>query len=88
MANFDIKIKKKIGGVVEQTEFLEVFGLNYPAVKSYGGPIKMKKAQIIHSDPIKAAEHINKIAANPKEWWFNKKTVEAKKKFYNLPGSN
>lgn len=42
----DIKIIKKIGGVVEQTELLEGFGLNYPAVKSYGGPIKMKKAQI------------------------------------------
>lgn len=42
----DIKIIKKIGGVVEQTELLEGFGLNYPAVKSYGGPIKIKNAQI------------------------------------------
>ena len=49
--------------------------------------VKMKKAQIIHSDPIKAAEHVNRIAANPKVWWYNKKTVEAKKMFYNLCGS-
>lgn len=42
----DIRLIKKIGGVVEQTELLEGLGIDYPVVKSYGGPIKIKDAKI------------------------------------------
>mmetsp|Transcript_35038 Transcript_35038/g.89528 ORF Transcript_35038/g.89528 Transcript_35038/m.89528 type:complete len:532 (-) Transcript_35038:2861-4456(-) len=42
----NIKIIKKMGGIIEQTELLEGLGINYPVVKSYGGPIIIKQAKI------------------------------------------
>mmetsp|Transcript_21874 Transcript_21874/g.42493 ORF Transcript_21874/g.42493 Transcript_21874/m.42493 type:complete len:532 (-) Transcript_21874:68-1663(-) len=42
----NIKVIKKMGGIIEQTELLEGLGINYPVVKSYGGPVKIKEAKI------------------------------------------
>mmetsp|Transcript_11033 Transcript_11033/g.26835 ORF Transcript_11033/g.26835 Transcript_11033/m.26835 type:complete len:339 (+) Transcript_11033:682-1698(+) len=42
----NIKIIKKLGGIIEETELLEGLGINYPVVKSYGGPVKIKFAKI------------------------------------------
>lgn len=42
----NIKIIKKIGGIIEQTELLEGLALDYPVVKSFGGPTKIKNAKI------------------------------------------
>jgi T-complex protein 1 subunit delta len=42
----NIKILKKIGGVIEQTELLEGLGIDYPVVKSFGGPVKIIDAKI------------------------------------------
>jgi len=42
----DIKMIKKLGGIIEQTELLEGLGINYSITKSYGGPVKIKEAHI------------------------------------------
>lgn len=42
----NIKIIKKLGGIIEQTELLDGVGIDYPVVKSFGGPIKVKNAKI------------------------------------------
>ena len=34
----------------------------------------MKDANIIFSDPIKAANHINNVWSNPYDWWDSEKT--------------
>ena len=42
----NIKIIKKIGGTIEQTELIEGIALEYPIVKSFCGPTKIHSARI------------------------------------------
>mmetsp|Transcript_48820 Transcript_48820/g.97757 ORF Transcript_48820/g.97757 Transcript_48820/m.97757 type:complete len:530 (-) Transcript_48820:39-1628(-) len=37
----DIRVIKKIGGTIEQTELLDGLGIENPAIKSFGGPSKV-----------------------------------------------
>jgi len=41
-----IKIIKKIGGTVEQTELINGIAIEYPVVKSFGGPSKILNAKV------------------------------------------
>jgi len=41
-----IKILKKQGGTVEQTELIEGIAIDYPVIKSFGGPTKIHNAKI------------------------------------------
>ena len=41
-----IRIIKKIGGTIEQTELIDGVAIDYPVIKSYGGPNKIKNAKI------------------------------------------
>ena len=41
-----IKIIKKMGGTVEQTELINGIAIDYPVIKSYGGPNKMINARV------------------------------------------
>ena len=49
--------------------------------------VKLKEASIFHSDPIKAANHVNKISNNPQVWWNAKKTKEARSMFFRMCGT-
>ena len=42
----------------------------------------MKRVNIIHSDPIVAANHINMVHENPFEWWNRDDTVRARNMFF------
>ncbi|AFP65229.1 t-complex protein 1, delta SU (nucleomorph) [Chroomonas mesostigmatica CCMP1168] len=42
----NVKILKKLGGIIEQTELLDGLGIDYPVVKSFGGPLKIRNAKI------------------------------------------
>jgi putative transferase (TIGR04331 family) len=42
---------------------------------------EMKRVNIIHSDPIMAANHINMVHENPFEWWNRNDTVRARNMF-------
>jgi T-complex protein 1 subunit delta len=42
----NVRIIKKIGGTIEQTELLDGVGLEYSIVKSFSGPIKIQFAKI------------------------------------------
>jgi putative transferase (TIGR04331 family) len=42
---------------------------------------EMKRVNIIHSDPIMAANHINMVHENPFEWWNRDDTVKARNMF-------
>jgi T-complex protein 1 subunit delta len=42
----DIRIVKKVGGTIEDTELVEGVVLNQTAVTSAGGPTRMEKARI------------------------------------------
>nr|UXY87162.1 T-complex protein 1, delta SU [Cryptomonas sp.] len=44
----NIKIIKKVGGTIEQTELLDGVGIEYPVVKSYNGPTKIISAKIAY----------------------------------------
>lgn len=41
-----IKIIKKIGGTIEQTELINGIAIDYPVIKSYGGPNKIINAKV------------------------------------------
>jgi len=41
-----IKIIKKIGGTIDQTELINGIAIDYPVIKSYGGPNKMINARV------------------------------------------
>jgi len=41
-----IKVIKKKGGTIEQTEFIDGIALDYPVIKTYGGPTKITGAKI------------------------------------------
>ena len=43
---------------------------------------EMKRVNIIHSDPIVAANHINMVHENPFEWWNRNDTVRARNMFF------
>jgi len=49
--------------------------------------MELKKANIIHSDPAKAAKHINNISSNPKIWWNKDETKKARNMFFNICGT-
>jgi putative transferase (TIGR04331 family) len=49
---------------------------------------EMKRVNIIHSDPIMAANHINMVHENPFEWWNRDDTVRARNMFFNVCGKN
>lgn len=42
----NIKIIKKLGGTIEQSQLINGIGINYPTVKSHGGPTKIINAKI------------------------------------------
>lgn len=42
----DIRIVKKVGGTIDDTELVDGLALNQPVVGSAGGPIRMEKAKI------------------------------------------
>lgn len=42
----NIRIIKKLGGTIEDTEMVDGLVLNQPIVKSGGGPTRMEKARI------------------------------------------
>ena len=44
----------------------------------------MKENNIIHTHPLKAAEHVNSIYNNPMEWWERSATIKARELFYDL----
>ena len=46
----------------------------------------LKKAKIFHSSPIGAYKFFNKIYKDPKKWWFQKKTQQARSEFCNIHG--
>jgi len=41
-----IKLIKKIGGTIEQTELINGIAIDYPVIKSYGGPDKIHDAKV------------------------------------------
>jgi len=49
---------------------------------------EMKRVNIIHSDPIMAANHINMVHENPFEWWNRDDTVRARNMFSNVCSLN
>lgn len=49
--------------------------------------IELMKANIIHTDPIIAAKHINTISDNPKIWWDKEETKKARNIFFHLCGT-
>jgi T-complex protein 1 subunit delta len=42
----DIRIVKKVGGTIDDTELVEGLVLNQPVIKNAGGPTRMEKAKI------------------------------------------
>ena len=42
----DIRIVKKVGGTIEDSEMVDGLVLNQPVVKSSSGPVRMEKARI------------------------------------------
>ena len=42
----DIRVVKKVGGTIDDTELVDGLVLNQNVVKSAGGPIRMEKAKI------------------------------------------
>ena len=42
----DIRIVKKVGGTIEDTELIEGLALNQSVISSAGGPTRMEKARI------------------------------------------
>jgi T-complex protein 1 subunit delta len=42
----DIRIVKKVGGTIDDTELVEGLALNQPAMVNAGGPTRMEKAKI------------------------------------------
>jgi putative transferase (TIGR04331 family) len=44
---------------------------------------EMKRVNIIHSDPVMAANHINMVHENPFEWWNRDDTVRARNMFFD-----
>ncbi|WP_320035330.1 hypothetical protein [Halarcobacter sp.] len=49
---------------------------------------RLKEVGILHTSSYKMAIHLNKIAANPYNWWNNKKVTEARKDFLNIFSSS
>jgi len=49
--------------------------------------VKLKEVGIAHSDPVKAAEHVNFIGHNPEAWWNEEKTLLARKMFHEICGT-
>ncbi|MBP9887397.1 MAG: LIC12162 family protein [Leptospiraceae bacterium] len=45
---------------------------------------QMEEANIIFSDPLKAANHVNKVWFTIDEWWQDKKVVEARNAFFEI----
>jgi T-complex protein 1 subunit delta len=42
----NIRIVKKVGGTIDESEMVDGLVLNQPVVKSAGGPVRMEKARI------------------------------------------
>ena len=42
----NIRIIKKVGGTIEDSEMIDGLVLNQPVIKSAGGPVRMEKARI------------------------------------------
>jgi len=42
----DIRVVKKVGGTIDDTELVEGLVLNQPVIKNAGGPTRMEKAKI------------------------------------------
>ena len=47
----------------------------------------MKNCNMLFSDPILAAKHINNIWSDPNIWWNDKKTKLTRELFYKLAGN-
>jgi len=82
-----------------QTTFSEAMHSNIPTIllfceehwplhPQFDGLIeKLKQNNIIFTDPIKAAEHINQVWDNPDEWWHDSSTREAVNYFFKMCGN-
>lgn len=44
----------------------------------------LKMANIIHTDPSKAANHIQDIYHDPLRWWNSDEVIKARKKFHDI----
>lgn len=95
----DIEVSKLIVCTYPQTTFSEAMHSEIPTILLYKEEfwelqpvfdnlvMELKKANIIHSDPAKAAKHINNISSNPKIWWNKDETKKARNMFFNICGT-
>jgi putative transferase (TIGR04331 family) len=95
----DFEISKLIICTYPQTTFLEAMHSGIPTVLLYKEEnwdihqafdkliAELKKAKIVHSDPVKAAKHINYISNNPDIWWNLPETIKARSMFLNMCGT-
>ena len=82
-----------------QTTFMEAMHSNVPTILLFceeHWPMhpqfddlisKLKQNNIIFTDPIKAAEHINTVWEDPEEWWLDPETQKAVGYFFEMCGS-
>ena len=82
-----------------QTTFMEAMHSNVPTILLFceeHWPMhpqfddlisKLKQNNIIFTDPIKAAEHINTVWEDPEEWWLDPATQKAVDYFFEMCGS-
>ena len=95
----DIERSKLIICTYPQTTFSEAMHSEIPTILLYKEEfwelqpvfdnlvMELKKADIIHSDPGKAAKHINSISTNPSIWWNKEETKKARNMFFNVCGT-
>ena len=92
----DIERSKIIICTYPQTTFSEAMHSGIPTILLYKEEfwelqpvfdnvvLELKKADIIHSDPFKAAKHINSISINPRIWWDKEETKNARNRYTML----
>ncbi len=95
----DIERSKIIICTYPQTTFSEAMHSGIPTILLYKEEfwelqpvfdnvvLELKKADIIHSDPFKAAKHINSISINPRIWWDKEETKKARNIFFKVCGT-
>jgi putative transferase (TIGR04331 family) len=95
----DIKNSKLVVCTYPSTTFLEAMLSNTPTVLVYSKEVwelrpefgellkRLKKVKIVFIDSESAANHINDISYDPRIWWDNYETLEARKYFNNQCGA-
>ena len=88
-----IKKSRLIICTYPQTSFAEAMFSGVPTILYYSENLwevqgiyfslirKLKDAKILFTDPIKAANHIDKIYLDPMKWWNNEETISAREEF-------